>query len=134
MTLRSATETARRVGAGEESAESVVEAALARMERLNPELNAIVTLNPRAMDDAAALDRRIEAGENPGPLAGVPVGIKDVTQVAGLRTTFGSTLYRDHIPDEDALVVRRLRAAGAVILGKTNPPEFAAGGKFRGVG
>ena len=106
----------------------MVEAALARVERHNPALNAVVTLNPQAMDDARALDRRIAAGENPGALAGVPVGIKDVTQVAGLRTTFGSPLYRDHVPEEDALVVRRLRAAGAVILGKTNTPEFAAGG------
>jgi amidase len=128
MTLRSATETARRVGAGEESAESVVAAALARVDRHNPTLNAVVTLNPRAMDDARALDRRIAAGEHPGALAGVPVGIKDVTQVAGLRTTFGSPLYRDHIPGADALVVQRLRAAGAIILGKTNTPEFAAGG------
>jgi len=106
----------------------VVEAALARVERHNLALNAVVTLNPQAMDDARALDLRIAAGQNPGPLAGVPVGIKDVTQVAGLRTTFGSPLYRDHVPGEDALVVRRLRAAGAVILGKTNTPEFAAGG------
>src|ERR1043166_7863106 len=128
MTLRSATETAEQIARGSLSAESVVAAAIERIERLNPALNAVVTLNPRAMDDARALDRQIEAGENPGPLAGVPVGIKDVTQVAGLRTTFGSPLYRDHVPDEDALVVQRLRAAGAIILGKTNTPEFAAGG------
>src|SRR3989449_5949466 len=63
-----------------------------------------------------------------GLLAGLPVGIKDVTPVAGLRTTYGSALYRDYVPAEDALVVRRLRDAGAVILGKTNCPEFAAGG------
>src|ERR1043166_8504168 len=128
MTLRSATETAEQVARGDLSAAEVVESALSRIERLNPALNAVVTLNPRAMDDARALDRRIDAGENPGPLAGVPVGIKDVTQVAGLRTTFGSPLYKDHVPDEDALVVQRLRAAGAIILGKTNTPEFAAGG------
>jgi amidase len=124
----SATEIARRVSAGELSAEAVVTAALARVDQLNPTLNAVVTRNPHALDDARALDLRIARGERPGPLAGVPVGIKDVTQVAGLRTTFGSPLYRDHVPDEDALVVRRLRAAGAVILGKTNTPEFAAGG------
>ena len=128
MTLQSATDTARLVRGRELSAVEVVQAALARVEQHNPALNAVVTLNPQAMDDARALDRRIAAGENPGPLAGVPVGIKDVTQVAGLRTTFGSPLYRDHVPEEDALVVRRLRAAGAVILGKTNTPEFAAGG------
>jgi amidase len=84
-------------------------------------------MNPRAHDDAVQLDRRIRKGENPGPLCGLTVGIKDVTPVAGLRTTFGSPIYADYVPDEDALVVRRLREAGAVILGKTNCPEFAAG-------
>ena len=69
----------------------------------------------------------IARGEDPGPLCGLTVGIKDVTPVAGLRTTFGSPIYADHVPNEDALVVRRLREAGAVILGKTNCPEFAAG-------
>jgi amidase len=129
MTVRdSAAETARRVLAGEASPVEVVEAALARVAEINPRLNAIVTLNERALDDARVLERRIAKGEAVGPLAGVPVGIKDVTQVAGLRTTFGSPLYRDHVPTEDALVVQRLRSAGAVILGKTNTPEFAAGG------
>ncbi|HLB55037.1 MAG TPA: amidase [Gemmatimonadales bacterium] len=128
QTLPSATEIARSVAAREISPVAVIEAALARVEELNPRLNAIVTLNPRARDEASALERRLEAGEPAGLLAGVPVGIKDVTQVAGLRTTFGSPLYRDHVPEEDALVVQRLRAAGAIILGKTNTPEFAAGG------
>jgi len=124
----SAIETARRVLAGEVSPVEVVEAALARVAEVNPRLNAIVTLNERAVDDARVLERRIAKGEAVGPLAGVPVGIKDVTQVAGLRTTFGSPLFRDHVPPEDALVVQRLRSAGAIILGKTNTPEFAAGG------
>ena len=124
----SAVEIARQVAACETSPVAVVEAALARVADVNPALNAIVTLNERARDDARALERRIASGEAPGLLAGVPVGIKDVTQVAGLRTTFGSPLYRDHVPDADALVVQRLRAAGAIILGKTNTPEFAAGG------
>jgi amidase len=123
-----AAEIARRVAAREMSATEVVEAALERVSRLNPELNAVVTLNDRALDDARSLDRRIANGEQVGALVGVPVGIKDVTQVAGLRTTFGSPLYKDHVPEEDALVVQRLRAAGAIILGKTNTPEFAAGG------
>ena len=106
----------------------MIEEALQRVDQLNPRLNAIVTLNPQALDDAHALERRLEAGGSGGSLAGVPVGIKDVTQVGGLRTTFGSPLYKDHIPGEDALVVQRLRAADAIILGKTNTPEFAAGG------
>lgn len=126
--LLTATEIATRVAAGELSPVEVVEAALERVHRFNPRLNAIVTLNEHALDDARTLERRILAGESLGSLAGVPVGIKDVTQVAGLRTTFGSPLYQDHVPREDALVVQRLRAAGAIILGKTNTPEFAAGG------
>ncbi|HUR20930.1 MAG TPA: amidase family protein [Vicinamibacterales bacterium] len=105
-----------------------VEASLQRVDRFNPAINAIVTLNPRAIDDARALDQRLASGEDPGPLCGLTVGIKDVTQVASLRTTFGSTIYSDHVPDEDAVVVQRLREAGAIILGKTNTPEFAAGG------
>src|SRR5712692_8171483 len=124
----SATELRRLVGARAVSPVEVVQACLARLERHNSVINAVVTLNERAVDDARALERRIARGEDPGPLAGLPVGIKDVTPVAGLRTTYGSPLYKDHVPTEDALVVRRLRAAGAVILGKTNCPEFAAGG------
>jgi amidase len=124
----SASEIARRVAARELSPVEVVKTALARVSELNPRLNAIVTLNERALDDAGELERRIARGESVGRLAGVPVGIKDVTQVAGVRTTFGSPLYADHVPEEDALIVRRLRAAGAIILGKTNTPEFAAGG------
>src|SRR2546421_567996 len=125
---RSATELARLVRSREVSPVEVVEACLARVERYNPAVNAVVTLNPRALDDAGDLELRLVRGEEVGLLAGLPVGIKDVTPVAGLRTTYGSALYRDYIPAEDALVVRRLRDAGAVILGKTNCPEFAAGG------
>jgi amidase len=126
--LLSAAEVASKVAAGELSAVEVIKAALERVEQYNPRLNAIVTLNANALEDARALDRRVAGGEAVGALAGVPVGIKDVTQVAGLRTTFGSPLYRDHVPSEDALIVQRLRAADAIILGKTNTPEFAAGG------
>lgn len=125
---RSAAAIARLVAAREVSPVEVLDACLARVERYNPRINAVVTLNDRARDDARELARRLARGEPAGPLCGVPVGIKDVTPVAGLRTTFGSPVYRDYVPAEDALVVRRLRAAGAVILGKTNCPEFAAGG------
>ncbi len=125
---RSASEIRRLVASREVSVREVVESTLARVDARNPQLNAIVTLNPRALDDAAALDARIASGEDPGLLCGLTAGIKDVTPVEGLRTTYGSTLYADHVAPEDALVVRRLRAAGAVILGKTNCPEFAAGG------
>jgi amidase len=121
-------EMARRVRARDVSPVEVLDACMARVEQVNPRINAVVTLNPGARDEAAALERRIAAGEDVGPLAGVPVGIKDVTEVAGVRTTYGSSLFADHVPAEDATVVQRLRAAGAVILGKTNTPEFAAGG------
>jgi amidase len=117
-----------RIRGGTLSPVEVTEAALARVERVNGRLNAIVTLNPQALEDARDVERRLERGEDPGILAGLPVGIKDVTPVAGLRTTYGSPLFRDHVPAEDAEVVRRFRAAGAIILGKTNTPEFAAGG------
>jgi amidase len=124
----SAVELRRRIGAREVSVCEVIKASLDRVAQLNPALNAIVTQNPRVMDDARTLDLRLARGEDPGLLCGLPVGIKDVTPVAGLRTTFGSPIYSDYVPEEDALVVRRLRDAGAVIMGKTNCPEFAAGG------
>lgn len=110
------------------SAVELIEHTLQRIEQANPTLNAIVTLNERALDDARALGERMARGAKPGPLFGLPVGIKDVTQVKGLRTTFGSPIYSDHVPTEDAIVVQRIREAGGVIIGKTNTPEFAAGG------
>ena len=126
--IETAAEIASQVRAGAVSPVTIVEQALARIEKLNPVLNAIVTLNPRALDDARELERRLAEGEDIGALAGVPVGIKDVTPVAGLRTTYGSPIYRDHVPNDDALIVERFRRAGAIIIGKTNTPEFAAGG------
>ena len=128
LALLPATEIARRVRAREVSPVEVLDACLAQVDRHNPALNAVVTLNPRAREDARALEARLARGEEVGPLAGVTVGIKDVTEVAGLRTTYGSPLFADHVPEHDAQVVERLRAAGAVIVGKTNTPEFAAGG------
>ena len=122
-----ATDLVRLVRSGEVSPVEIVRACLERVDAINPELNAIVTLNPSAIDDARALEQRVMRGEFP-PLCGLTAGIKDVTPVAGLRTTYGSPIYEKHIPSEDALVVQRLRDAGAVILGKTNCPEFAAGG------
>ena len=122
-----ASELRRRIGAREMSVADLIGACLDRVKQHNATLNAIVTDNPRVMDDARELDQRLARGEDPGLLCGLPVGIKDVTPVAGMRTTFGSPIYSDYIPKEDALVVQRLREAGAVIMGKTNCPEFAAG-------
>jgi amidase len=124
----SAVELRRMVATRQVSVAEVVQASLDRIDAVNPTINAIVTLNPRAIDDARELDRRLARGDDPGVLCGLTVGIKDVTAVQGLRTTFGSPLYADYVPDADALVVDRLRRAGAVVLGKTNCPEFAAGG------
>ncbi|NNK47345.1 MAG: amidase [Gemmatimonadetes bacterium] len=128
MALLSAVELRRRVADGELSPVDVLDACLEQIDRHNDRINALVTPDESATEQARELERRLAAGENPGSLCGLPVGIKDTTPVAGLRTTYGSPLYADHVPDEDALVVRRLREAGAVILGKTNTPEFAAGG------
>jgi amidase len=123
-----AVEIARRVRAGGVGAAAVLEAHLARIARDNPQVNAVVTLAvEQAMDQARSIDARVRRGEAVGLLAGVPVGVKDVTPTAGIRTTYGSPLYADNVPNEDAEVVKRLRAADAVIVGKTNTPEFAAG-------
>ncbi|MCH8962118.1 MAG: amidase, partial [Bacteroidetes bacterium] len=112
----SASELRRRIGQREVSPVEVVEACLEQVERYNGTINAVVTLNERALDEARQLEQQAARGEAMGVLHGLPVGIKDITPVAGLRTTYGSPLYADHVPEEDALVVRRLRAAGAVIL------------------
>src|SRR2546430_4176164 len=129
LAARPAGDLARLVRSRKISPVEVVRVCLAGVDRYNPAINAIVTLNPRALDEAHELERRLVRGEDIGLLGGLPVGIKDVTPVAGLRTTYGSTLYRDHVPTEDALVVQRLRAAGAGVLRKTHCPQFAAGGE-----
>ena len=106
----------------------VTEAHLARIERLNPTLNAFVTVMAvEAREAARRAEAEIQAGRWRGPLHGVPIGIKDIFDTAGVRTTQGSSFYRDNIPTEDAEAVRRLKEAGAVPLGKCNTHEFAAG-------
>src|SRR5438094_6964918 len=110
------------------SAREVTEAHLARIDAVNPRVNAIVTLTAeRALEEAAAADVLLARGAEPPPLHGLPVAHKDTHETAGVRTTFGSPLLADHVPARDALVVERMRAAGTVMLGKTNVPEFAAG-------
>jgi amidase len=106
----------------------VLQAVLARIDAVNPTVNAIVTLaRESALREARRATARLRRGTALPPLFGVPVGIKDVTPTRGLRTTYGSKLFETHVPDEDALVVQRLRAAGAIVVGKTNTPEFAFG-------
>ena len=124
-----ATELSRLYRARTVSPLEVMQAVLERIDRVNPLVNAIVTLTrdtalAEARRATAALTRR---SATLGPLHGIPVGIKDVTPTKGIRTTFGSKLFEDHVPEEDAAVVERLKAAGAIVLGKTNTPEFAFG-------
>jgi amidase len=106
----------------------VTEAHLARIEAVNPRVNAVVTLTAeRALREAAAADRLLAAGAEPPPLHGLPVAHKDTHETAGVRTTSGSPLLADNVPVRDELVIERMRAAGTIMLGKTNVPEFAAG-------
>jgi len=103
----------------------VIEAHLRRIEQVNPSLNAIVTLAPDAIEQARAAEAALANGQEVGVLHGVPLTIKDTIDTEGLRTTSGSRLRADHVPGRDATVVARLKAAGAIILGKTNTPEMA---------
>jgi amidase len=124
-----ATELARLYRARKVSPLEVMQAVLARIDAVNPRVNAYVTL---ARESALAGARRatdaLRRGAALPPLHGVPVSIKDLTPTKGIRTTWGSKVFEHHVPPEDALVVARLKAAGAIVVGKTNTPEFGAGG------
>ncbi len=110
------------------SARELLELHLTRIAERNPELTAIVSLDEeRARTGAAEADAATARGDELGPLHGLPFAFKDTHDVAGWRTTYGSPLFADHVPDTDDLVVARIRAAGAVPIGRTNVPEFAAG-------
>ena len=108
------------------SVTEIVRAHLQRIESLNPAVNAICTVNPEALAAAGEADRRIAAGEPVRGLEGVPFVVKDVIETKGLRTTFGSLIMQDFVPSEDAVVVERLKSAGAILMGKANTPEYAA--------
>src|SRR5689334_9370759 len=128
-----AVELAARLATRQVSAREVMRAHLARIERVNPTVNAIVTLvAEQAMAEAAKADDAIMRGRSGGSdamgvLHGLPVAHKDLVETAGIRTTWGSPFYRDHVPTRDAPIVTRIRAAGAITVGKTNTPEFGAG-------
>ena len=109
------------------SAVEVTKYFIKRIEDLNPRLNAFIINNPKAIEDAGNLDERIQKGEQVGPLAGVTFGIKDMLCTKNLRTTAGSKMLGNFVPPYDATVVARLKAAGAIVLGKLNQDEFAMG-------
>jgi amidase len=123
-----ATELVRRIRAKELSAREVMEAHLTQIEQVNPKVNAIVTLLPeQAIHQAVAADEGLAQGREVGPLHGLPVAHKDLVLTRGIRTTFGSLVFKDFVPEEDGLIVERLKKAGAIAIGKTNTPEFGAG-------
>ena len=120
-----ARELARMIRAKEVSPVEVVDAALARIERVNPPLNAYVTVAAQQARDAAkTAEQDVVRGGARGALHGVPFSAKDVTATKGIRTTSGSKIFEHNVPEEDALLVQRIRGAGAILLGKTNTPEF----------
>jgi amidase len=128
LTRKSAGELVALVKSREVTPVEILDAHLSVIDRINPQLNAIVTLAvDKARIAAVAAGDAVMRGDALGPLHGLPMGIKDITPTAGIRTTFGSPLFKDNVPNQDAEAVRRLKAAGAIILAKTNTPEFAAG-------
>ena len=125
LTSLTAVEIASAVAERKLSAAEVTRAFLARIDALNPTINAICTPNPRALSEADEIDHRLACGEVARPLEGVPFLVKDNLDTKGVRTTFGSRLMENNVPGESAICVDRLAAAGGVLLGKTNTPEFA---------
>src|ERR1700724_779231 len=124
----STVEMARMIREKKLSAREALAAHLKQIESVNPKANAIVTLVAEMAANAAAKADEMQAHkESLGPLHGLPVAHKDLLETRGIRTTFGSLLYKDYIPTEDDIVVERMRRAGAIIIGKTNTPEFGAG-------
>jgi len=127
-----AVELRRLVGTKRVSPVEILESCIARIEAVNPALNAVVATDfPRARAEAEAAEAAVGTGDDLGPLHGLPVGIKDLESTAGLRTTFGSLLYKDHVPAKDDRLVAAVRAAGGIVIGKTNTPEFGAGANTR---
>jgi amidase len=128
LCFTSALEMAQLIRAKKLSAREALAAHLKQIDVVNPKVNAIITLVPEmAADDAAKADEMQVHKQPLGPLHGLPVAHKDLLETRGIRTTFGSPLYKDNVPTEDDLVVERMRRAGAIIVGKTNTPEFGAG-------
>ncbi len=129
LCFKDAVELARMIRQKEISATEVMAAFVAQINRVNPKVNAICTFigEDAAMRAAKDADERLAKGNALGSLHGLPVAVKDLVNTAGIRTTQGSPIYKDFVPTEDALMVQRMKAAGAIIIGKTNTPEFGAG-------
>jgi amidase len=128
LCFMSAVEMARLIRAKKLSAREVLAAHLTQIERVNPQVNAIVTVAAELASAAAARADEMQArGQTLGPLHGLPVAHKDLLDTRGIRTTFGSPLYKDNVPTDDDIVVERMARAGAITIGKTNTPEFGAG-------
>ncbi len=124
----SATDLVRMIRRKDVSVTEVMEAHLAQVDRVNPAVNAIVTYHPdQALDGARQADEAIARNEARGPLFGLPIAHKDLVLTKGVRTTYGSPIFRDFVPGQDELIVERLKQAGAISFGKTNVPEFGAG-------
>src|SRR5215471_5484150 len=121
-----ATVLARRIAARKLSPVEVVKNTLARIDAVNPKLNCFCFVYPEeALKAARAAERAVKAGRKLGPLHGVPIAIKDLTPTKGKRTTLGSYTHEHWVPEHDATIVEKLRAAGAIVVGKTTTPEFA---------
>lgn len=130
----SATAARRLIGARQLSPVELLDSCLARIGAVNHAVNAMVALDTdRARESAKAAELAVMKGERLPPLHGLPVGIKDLEETAGLRTTWGSPLFADHVPARDEQMVANIRAAGGIVLGKTNTPEFGAGANTRNV-
>ncbi|MCH8229401.1 MAG: amidase [Chloroflexi bacterium] len=128
LVFKTAREQARLVADGEISSVELVGAHLEQIGKVNPVVNAMVTMVAEsAMEQAGAADKARSTGEELGPLHGLPIAIKDLQDTAGILTTHGSPIYKDNVPARDALIVERVKNAGAIIVGKSNTPEFGAG-------
>ena len=125
LAFTSAAEMASMIRNREISPVEVTQATLSRIEQSQPILNAFITVAAEpAMEAAKAAEAAVMGGAVLGPLHGVPLAVKDLVPTAGIRTTWGSLIFKDHVPDADAVVVTRLKRAGAIVVGKTTTPEF----------
>jgi amidase len=132
MLALSAVELRRRIGAKQISPVELLDACVERIENVNPAVNAVTAVcYERAREEAKAAEKAVMRGEPLGLLHGLPTGIKDLDETGGLLTTYGSPLFRDFVPERDNAMVARVRAAGAIVVGKTNVPEFGAGANSR---